>query len=63
MRQQYTLGRDLHCWRLEFSRTVSEVDSQFGFRVYLKAIPSLKFTRGREDYMGSLTDGLGGGMY
>ncbi len=63
LRQQYSLGRDLHCWRLEFSRTVSEVDSQFGFRVYLKSIPSLKFTRGREDYMGSLTDGLGGGMY
>lgn len=63
LRQQYTLGRDLHCWRLEFNRTVSTVDSQFGFRVYLKAIPSLKFTRGREDYMGSLADGLGGGYY
>lgn len=63
LRQQYTLGRDLHCWRLEFNRTVSAVDSQFGFRIYLKAIPSLKFTRGREDYMGSLGDGLGGGFY
>jgi len=63
LRQQYTLGRDLHCWRLEFNRTVSAVDSQFGFRVFLKAIPSLKFTRGREDYMGSLTDGIGGGLY
>lgn len=63
LRQQYTLGRDLHCWRLEFNRTVSTLDSQFGFRVYLKAIPSLKFTRGREDYMGSLADGLGGGIY
>ncbi len=63
LRQQYTLGRDLHCWRLEFNRTVSAVDSQFGFRVYLTAIPSLKFTRGREDYMGSLGDGLGGGLY
>jgi hypothetical protein len=63
LRQQYTIGRDLHCWRLEFNRTVSALDSQFGFRVFLKAIPSLKFTRGREDYMGSLTDGLGGGLY
>lgn len=60
LRQQYTLGRDLHCWRLEFNRTVSTVDSQFGFRLYLKSIPSLKFTRGREDYMGSLGGGLGG---
>lgn len=63
LRQQYTLGRDLHCWRLEFNRTVSSLDSQFGFRVFLKAIPSLKFTRGREDYMGSLVDGYGGGLY
>ena len=63
LRQQYTLGRDLHCWRLEFNRTVSSIDSQFGFRVFLKAIPALKFTRGREDYMGSLGDGLGGGFY
>lgn len=60
LRQQYTLGRDLHCWRLEFNRTVSTLDSQFGFRLYLKSIPSLKFTRGREDYMGALGDGLGG---
>lgn len=60
LRQQYTLGRDLHCWRLEFNRTVSALDSQFGFRLYLKSIPSLKFTRGREDYMGALGDGLGG---
>lgn len=63
LRQQYTVGRDLHCWRLEFNRTVSAQDSQFGFRLFLKAIPALKFTRGREDYMGSLTDGLGGGLY
>lgn len=63
LRQQYALGRDLHCWRLEFNRTVSEVDSQFGFRVFLKAIPSLKLTRGREDYMSALEGGFGGGLY
>ncbi|MBU8870598.1 MAG: hypothetical protein KOO60_07030 [Gemmatimonadales bacterium] len=59
-RQQFSLNRDLHCWRLEFNRTISSVDSQFGFRIYLKAIPALKFTRGREDSMGSLTGGLQG---
>jgi lipopolysaccharide assembly outer membrane protein LptD (OstA) len=63
LRQQYTIGRDLHCWRLEFNRTVSSVDSEFGFRVFLKSIPALKFTRGREDYMGSLSEGFGGGLY
>ncbi|MFO7609101.1 MAG: putative LPS assembly protein LptD [Candidatus Krumholzibacteriia bacterium] len=59
VRQQFSLNRDLHCWRLEFNRTVSDVDSSFGFRLYLISIPDLKFTRGREDYMGSVGGGLG----
>ncbi len=63
IRQQYSLHRDLHCWRFEFNRTISTVDSQFGFRIYLKSIPSLKYSRGREDYMGSLGGGLGGGVF
>lgn len=58
-RQSFSLNRDLHCWRLEFNRTVSSVDSRFGFRIYLKSIPALKFTRGREDQMGSLSSGAG----
>jgi len=62
-RQQYSLHRDLHCWRIEFTRTISSVDSQFGFRIYLKSIPSLKFARGREDYMGSAGDAIGGGVF
>jgi len=63
IRQQYSIHRDLHCWRMEFNRTISTVDSQFGFRFYLKSIPSLKLTRGREDYMGSLGGGLGGNPF
>jgi lipopolysaccharide export system protein LptA len=63
VRQQYSLHRDLHCWRFEFNRTISAVDSQFGFRIYLKSIPSLKFARGREDYMGSVGGALGGGVF
>jgi lipopolysaccharide export system protein LptA len=59
VRQQYSLYRDLHCWRLEFTRTISTVDSSFGFRLYLMSIPDLKFARGREDYMGSLSGGMG----
>ena len=62
-RQQYSLHRDLHCWKFEFTRTISAVDSQFGFRIYLKSIPSLKFSRGREDYMGSIGGGFGGGVF
>lgn len=58
-RQEFRLQRDLHCWRLEFMRSVSPVDSQFGFRFYLKAIPELKVTRGKEDMLGSAA-GLSG---
>lgn len=63
VRQQYSLNRDLHGWRFEFNRTISTVDSQFGFRIYLKAIPALKFARGRENYMGAPGSGLGGGVF
>lgn len=59
-RQEYRLHRDLHCWRLEFTRTVSPLDSQFGFRFYLIAIPELKVTRGKEDLLGGLGGGMGG---
>lgn len=58
-RQEYSLQRDLHCWRLEFTRIVSTYDSEFGFRFYLKTIPELKLTRGKEDLLGSAA-GLGG---
>ncbi len=61
-RQQFNLKKDLHCWALEFHRTVSAANSEFGFRIYLKSIPALKYTRGREDGMGALADGLGGGF-
>ena len=46
-------SRDLHCWRLEFTRTINRNNSEFGFRFFLKAIPELKLTRGREDLLGS----------
>ena len=47
--QSWELTRDLHCWSLRFKRTVSSVDSQFGFILSLKAIPDVKITRGKED--------------
>ena len=58
-RQEYRLQRDLHCWRLEFTRTVSTY-GEFGFRFYLMAIPDLKLTRGREGLLGSTSGGVGG---
>jgi len=60
--QQYGLKKDLHCWALEFNRTISNVNSEFGFRIYLKSIPSMKLTRGREGNMGALGSGIGGGF-
>jgi lipopolysaccharide assembly outer membrane protein LptD (OstA) len=63
IRQQYSLNRDLHCWRFEFNRTISTFDSQFGFRIFLKSIQALKFARGREDYMSMPSGGLGGSPF
>jgi lipopolysaccharide assembly outer membrane protein LptD (OstA) len=64
--QSWSLNRDLHCWRLEFTRTdYGRGDLQFGFRLYLKSIPSIKVTRGNEDELGGL-GGLGqfgGGIF
>ena len=58
-RQEYRLTREMHCWRLEFTRTLSTTNNEFGFRFFLKAIPELKLTRGREDMLGS-AQGMGG---
>jgi lipopolysaccharide assembly outer membrane protein LptD (OstA) len=57
VRQQFSIKRDLHCWTMEFNRTISSVDSQFGFRIYLISIPALKFTRGVESGMSSPSGG------
>ncbi|MCB1182103.1 hypothetical protein KDM41_01635 [bacterium] len=62
IRQQYSLNRELHCWRFEFNRTVSATNSEFGFRIYLKSIPDLKFARGRDNF-GTVPGGLGGGVF
>ncbi len=56
-RQEWTVYRDLHCWRLEFSRIVSDVDSQYGFRIYLVDIPALKLTQGNDQLLGALGSG------
>ncbi len=60
--QSWRLQRDLHCWRLEFSRTVSAVDSQFGFIISLKSIPAVRLTRGKEDLVRQ-AGALGGGIF
>lgn len=60
--QSWKLQRDLHCWRMEFSRRISSVDQQFGFIISLKAIPAVKWTRGKEDLVSS-GGSRGGGLY
>ena len=62
-RQEYSLHRDLHCWKLEFTRIISNIDQQFGFRLYLLGMPDLKLTRGRDDLLGSATSGIGGALF
>ncbi len=61
--QSWSLEKDLHCWSLRFQRTVSSVDSQFGFVVRLKAIPDIKVTKGREDLVGGGMGSTGGGFF
>jgi len=60
--QSWNVQRDLHCWQLRFTRTISAVDSQFGFILSLKAIPDIKLTRGKQDLVGGLRR-LGGGIF
>ena len=62
-RQEYSLHRDLHCWKLEFTRIISNIDQQFGFRLYLRGMPDLKLARGREDLLGTATSGIGGALF
>lgn len=46
--QYWSLRRDLHCWTLEFDRSVAGDGSEFGFKLYLKQIPDVKITRGNQ---------------
>jgi lipopolysaccharide assembly outer membrane protein LptD (OstA) len=58
--QYYTLTRDLHCWRMEFTRSIYTNDQEFGFRLYLISIPSIKVTRGKQDLLGTASQFSGG---
>jgi lipopolysaccharide assembly outer membrane protein LptD (OstA) len=58
--QSWKLQRELHCWNMEFARRVSSVNSEFGFIISLKAIPAVKWTRGKEDLVSSGGSGRGG---
>ncbi len=66
LRQEYRLQRNLHCWKVEFMRTVSTLDSEFAFRLHLLAIPDLKLTQGKDNMLGAargLSSGLGMGGF
>jgi hypothetical protein len=58
--QSWNLTRELHCWQMKFSRTLSSSNSEFGFIISLKSIPDLKVTRGRQDLVGGLGTASGG---
>ena len=66
VRQEWRLQRDLHCWRVEFMRTASNLDTEYAFRLHLLAIPELKLTSGRDNMLGTargMTSGLGMGGF
>ena len=60
--QSWNVSRELHCWQMKFSRTLSASNSEFGFIISLKSIPDLKVTRGREDMVGGLRS-AGSGLF
>lgn len=62
VRQEYRLERDLHCWRVEFMRTVSTNDSEFAFRLHLMSIPELKLTQGKDNLLGAARGAASLGM-
>ncbi len=45
--QAFSLSRDIHCWRVEFRRTVTDA-TDFSFRIYLKGMPDVQFRRGNQ---------------
>jgi lipopolysaccharide transport protein LptA len=49
--QSYSLSRDIHQWRIEFRRSVTN-SSDFSFRIYLRSIPDLKIQRGNQSLGG-----------
>jgi lipopolysaccharide export system protein LptA len=61
-RQNWSLSRDLHCWRLEFRRSIIGGRNQWGFRLYLIAIPAVEVPRGDRDLLGTAR-GLGSGLF
>ncbi len=62
VRQEYRLQRNLHCWRVEFMRTMSDLDSEFAFRLHLLSIPELKLTSGKDNMLGAAGGGSSLGM-
>lgn len=62
VRQEYRLERDLHCWRVEFMRTVSTSNSEFAFRLHLMSIPELKLTQGKDNLLGAARGAASLGM-
>jgi len=45
--QAFSLSRDIHCWRIEFRRTVTDA-TDFSFRIYLKGLPDIQYRLGNQ---------------
>jgi len=59
--QRWSLNRNLHCWRIEFTRIINSLNSEYAFRLYLLSMPEVKVPLGNDDLLGSV-QGLGGGF-
>jgi lipopolysaccharide assembly outer membrane protein LptD (OstA) len=43
--QSITLDRDLHCWEFHFDKRISGGNSEYAFRINVKALPDVKWER------------------
>ena len=45
--QALSLYRDLHCWEIQFDQRASGGNSEYSFRINIKALPDVKYERQR----------------
>jgi hypothetical protein len=50
--QHYTVKRDLHCWEMQFTRSLSGGASEYYFKINVKNLPEVYFEQGSRGLRG-----------
>jgi lipopolysaccharide assembly outer membrane protein LptD (OstA) len=50
--QNYTVKRDLHCWEMQFTRSLSGGESEYYFKINVKNLPEVYFEQGSRGLRG-----------